>query len=899
MQTQNIVTRIVTGSVPINTLPVVIAADTSGSMQTNVSNSSWFVGGKYSTRGDVLNAFLADLRKNLKVYHTLYWSDGVRERPANETVIPCGGGTYPSLLARAECDRFFTNGQVLVFTTDGEIDSAELARFSETFRHKFQLVICAITVEAGRDKSRLNMSVLSPFLSSNHVALYVNEHSIEVLTTTVPTWHPAGSIVNAADVASIVIGKVNPCPAGYTPLGNSYVRLDNISNFTYDEMKAIDFGPLVLKYKTLGKLSTLRGLVKRFSPQIVKADAASVTIDAIANCRDPEQLAKLQAKLHEIRYSPTKQRDDEIRIVSAQVNSWLGQIHEAEKAGYDVADIQKITSNRLLRAETVSDPGTAIDPATAAKIEFECPICTEGGVGALMIKSPKVANPAGMYDPAGDYMVSSPLAYNGVLLCNEVYCLECATTLLSRGKDGYQTPVVGIIPLVDFGRNWPRVSYDVYHALTYDRKGHHAFKLIYASIVYSMMSEWTGKLGMRAALEYVMNQILDNTRDRLGMSEGGDVVPLRHVIETITKADHIEGILRQPFQAVLVTLYTLHRLGASREAIQILAQKAFCRAVLGAYNSYLNNNNNRYYKSDIRHDLFNMPYGVPVLDTAHTTSFAKSRTIRSMFGWNSGDNHTAYQHIEYLIRNCGVTLTDSVVTAVLVGVSTRKQHLHLETALSEVLSSCEVFRLAYNCADIKQELLVEAVRDIVGRFHETDSAHIPPPGFPTPVGPSKLACVCGFRFDVTDEGAPISPYDIESMTSRRVRHFQDVYGGFHPGPSTGHFNLHEAIKHVLWKYPEAKTLTRRHVIEIIVELAGRKDQGNIYIAGLAAEVVAVAKTFLRARARFPHVHQQRYSRLEAIELERNCVQSDYDVDYSDDPLMAPLTADEMKEFGMH
>jgi hypothetical protein len=867
------------------------------------------------TRGEILTMFIAKLKSLYKFKDSLMWSTDVKTLPADSHYLRFGGGTDPNVIIGRMAD-----ADVLVFSTDGEISPGTLNTFQARLDKTYPLTVVCVVGWDVLSPSQINMSVVAPFMTRPHIGLLLTETQTKVISFNGvdlplrPVDFSRGisglQDFSLTSLANIKVGRMTPCPVGFTQIGDKYVRLDGLDRLTYDEFRGLDFPSLLIYFKNRGQLPQLRNAVKRHVSSVaVSSQEDTLIAQIVAASDDAERLAALKQQLRDRRVAESmaaqrvaidQQRRalDEARDRAAQINTWLGQITEAEKASYNAVDLANISSNRLLRAKVAEQPTSAIDFAGAP--EFECELCMENRPGCLLIKDvAKDSKHPRNLDPAGDFMLTFPLAYEGDIFCPNVYCVECGEKLLALRQDMYRQPVCGVYHLVDLARNFRQVSYNVYHGLTHDREAHHIFKLIYASIIYSKMSEWAARPEVKRAFDYIETQLLTHTRDRDGMAEGGQIMSLRDVIARMaTTPNHLVNFLRQPFTAHLVILMTM--LGIKevpREAVHILATQALCRAVTSAFNGYLNNNHGLYLRRDIRRDIFDHPHGQPILESAHLTDFTRSAALKAMFGYHNGST-SVYRHVEYLMRQCKVEFAPETVTALLAAVYSLKQHAKLEDVVNELLASHPVYNKVYRGEVITEVEALEAARNIIGRFKEFDAKHVDAlPPFISAAGPSVLVCSCGHRFDHDTS-------DDAGITQNRMRHFEDVYGSFYPNASSAHCNLHEAVKHVLRTVDvNVTTLTREHVIRIMANLRDRKGQGNIYDRKLCRDVVWVARSFFTARARFPMMAQRvatgdRVSRVDRIALERSLAQpSHYVMDTTmDETLMAPFTEDELKTF---
>lgn len=938
MQQSNVIPIKIQNSRPLVEQPFVAAYDDSGSMASQAYSRSLGTQRGDTTFGEILVLFHAMARSLFKFTGGLAWSDhvgvfdynGILSTNGRFGLSFGGGGTNPSLLNDPAYKQHLDKASMLMFLTDGEIDANEIRRFKDGFKQQYGFVVCGIVGPEETTVDRINMSVVAPFTTGPHVALYITPINYYVISHSLPPsagveLRPVniarGSPMNGLEkleltrLAKIQIGVPNPCPEGYLRVNNDYVDVSKLSQFTFDELQQLDFGALVLSMKMSGRLPELRAAVKRHSINVSHANPTDQRLASVLNAsRDVGQdfLAKVrELRIHDVKQAMTEHAQHAELVAAAQrlarermarVNSWLGQITEAESASYSAADLSKIRSNRVLRLDNVRVNKTEIDYHGAPT--GECEVCLQTGSVCLLIIDPHSVCRENMYNILDDYMVTFPLEYPGMIISPLVYCPDCAQTLLGNGVDGYRNPVVGMLPVTDFARNFASINYQIMHALACDKQAYHIWKVVYASIVQSMMREWAGRGDMKTCLEYITDQILTHTKDRIGMVEGGAIRSLGEVIDSMASVNNIENFLRQPFRASLVILYTMLRgRNIPSEILSTLVVKAFCRGVLTVYNSYLNNASNFTLKRDIRRDLFDHPHGIPVLESAHLTTFDTSRTLKAVFRFDVANPLNPYSQLKYLLGKIGVAIGPHAVTTLLAAVYSIRQHDKFETVLNHLLTTNEKFVRVYN-NQVDDTDLIPELKKLFGEMRVITAPHdeaIPP--FITCLGPSRIRCSCGFKFDHDELDRLIDGYDyVARTTQRRIAHFEDIYGSFHPSPTSGHCNLHEATKHVMRNYfPTATAVTRAMIIRVMANLWGRKGQGNIYQAGLVRDVFWAVRSWIQARDRFPDVNMNmdKPSREYLIDYEHaHALPHHYILDNSapDPALIAPFTEAELAQF---
>lgn len=835
------------------------------------------------------------------------------------TISP-GGNTNPNcLLQKPVVDHL--SGDVLLFSTDGEIGDDSLKRFSTDLQRSYSLVVCLLIGEDSMDVKKLNMSVVSPFLSSPHVCVFVSPTGCRLLTSNLPAYpSPELTTITALPIVSLKtiftshMVKMLPCPPGYTMIGDSYVAIESIPQFTMADFASINMPALSLRLKTQGKLNTLRNALKKLHASLSavpdeQTDEETALVEKIMRARDEgkkEEVASLQAELrslhmkkHEKAYLERKNRERNFKDEGKKINEWLVAIAEVESAGYSAEDLSKISSNRIRRLEVSKEPTEELDFTNA--LCGECSVCADEQAHLALLILEKCVTSEGKQRPAdelcvNDFMVTFPLAMDALLVSPSEVCLECASSLMKRKIDLNRTPILGYLPLVDLsiGANGRIFTHRLNTLIGAGRRCYHTFKILFAALEVIGTTGWGSDPTMSKIREYLQEALLHSVKDRLGMDENGAVVPMDVAFKSLLEVKYEENLLRQPFFAAMIVLNRCQKQYPERAVT--LAKKTFVRHLVEKYNGYLKNAEGRSTKRKIRADLFDAPHGVPIRESAHLTSFQKSTALEDLL-----DN---FKYVVYLLTKGGVTIADELVTAILACVSTLGLHEKLETQLDLLLSRDPIFLSIYKEGNMpeKEKILNEVKDSLLKNPHSLDDTHKNTvPGFYTPAGPSKLLCSCGTRFDRMGDGTTTTNWEV--IMANRKAHFEQIYGSYYPTVNSAHYNLHATIRNVMAKHPDATEVTRPLVIEVLAELYSRK-KGNVYIAELCENVVVVMMSYFRAKARFPDIppvvdqHDRQHSNEVLTNLELKHAQpEDYVMDTQVDPeLVKPFTQAEKELF---
>lgn len=859
-----------TESKVINNAKFIGAFDTSGSM----------VGGRFST----LFTALKQLELTYDSLHT--WCDKLdlsRNKARividgsavgamvghNNQIIKCGGGTDPNcLLKTTTFTTAATGDEILIFSTDGEIDNNLLKNFSKNMKKSFSLVVCIIVGENNRDMKNVNMSVVSPFLSSPNVCVFLSPNGCKLLSSTLPQFETTSTATNTRQLPDILLkdvmrGKIREClPAEEDDvlIGDQYVKLSKLSSFTLEDFTKLDFSALTLRMKTQGSLSNLRSALKNLQSTLTISSSArlgemeeTAVMQAIAADPDAPNIDELRDYLRKLRmeryakqYEQNKRGavDVAVRNNNKLIAEWMVVINEIESAGYTADEMNKIASNRIRRLNNMADPDAAWNYTGAFR--QTCKICAAGpendapesGVMSVMLLD-KPSNDNRLTEELciSDFYVTFPLAFDKLVISPWRVCISCAQCLSNNGLDPNRQRIIGFIPIVDISKNNKVFSYRINCLIGAGKKCYHTYKVLYAALEVLGTTDWGNKPKFAMLCKFMQDQIYHNCRDRIGMKEAGAVVSMDKVFVGMLKQEQEDNLLSQPFYSAMIVLHRAPQTFSDRA--RYLAQKSFIRHLVERYNTYLKNPDGRTTKRKIRAELFEAPHGIPVLETARIVSFENSEALGELC-----DN---LKYVRYLLLKDGITINDALYTAVLACICSLGTHDKLETQLYLLLSKSSTFMSVYDrglAPDTTTILAVVKDSLLLNPRHLDDIHRETIPPFITPAGPSKVVCSCGVRFDTQGQ---------QSIDEVRKAHFEKVHGSYLPTMNSSHFNLHAAIRGVMAKHPQATKPTRELVVEVLADLYRRK-KGNIYISEMCHNVVVALRSYFQAKLRFPEIH---------------------------------------------
>ena len=523
---------------------------------------------------------------------------------------------------------------------------------------------------------------------------------------------------------------------------------------------------------------------------------------------------------------------------------------------------------------------------------IECPVCCGNDVAAVFILS-KIKFPSGTCPKAletyctEDYLVSFPLSFDGNIISATPVCINCAQVLQIRKLDLNREPIEGFIPMVDLtiGSNLKIVKHMVNVMIGGGKKCYHTMKIMFAAFEAVGIYEWAQTGIICQIKEFFQSMILKSVHDRMGMAEGGNIVPMEKVFANMLEPLAESNLVAQQFNSAVVILN--HSPTMPRK--NYLTTKVFIRHIIEQYNTYLVNPAGRTIKRKIRSDLFEAPHGIPLIDKIKLVGIKTSGAILELFL-----NH---KYVFYLLEKSKVVLTEELVTLVLACVCSLKNHQKLENQINMILSEKIPLIKTYTegTSPTSFEIITEVKKSLAPDLRKLDQDHQIVPPFITPAGPSRLVCGCGFRFDTGSKF-------ITDIVEAKAAHLKSAFGSVYPTRESAHFNLHATIREVCAKYPNITQPARKTVIEIMAKLY-KKKCGDIYIEETCHKVVCLLRSFYRVKVAHPSIPTIAFGRTDhsnetLIPYEQlNAKNADYVLDYTPDPVLtAPFTDEEKRLF---
>lgn len=234
--------------------------DMSGSMthSARIKSTTDFINQLQVERMETLllwsDRILANVSRPRSVSPVVSYGASYNTMLINNVPYVASGGTMPSVLNREH-----PSTELLVFCTDGQIDDAEVTSFARGFHHDCSMVLCVIIGETD-EVGNINVSVVAPFLSAQHLILYVYNSQVYVLGGSniepVDIHRPLAEFPRF-DAANLSMELCAPTPPGYTRVGMKLV-INDITKLTIDDLLSIDTPALLLRAKTTGNVNIAR-----------------------------------------------------------------------------------------------------------------------------------------------------------------------------------------------------------------------------------------------------------------------------------------------------------------------------------------------------------------------------------------------------------------------------------------------------------------------------------------------------------------------------------------------------------------------------------------------------------------------------------------------------------------
>jgi hypothetical protein len=354
---------------------------------------------------------------------------------------------------------------------------------------------------------------------------------------------------------------------------------DDLISLTADDT----FDTLAVAYKTRSRIAELRGFlqkqkIEQVAPKLEDVSGAGAIIAKMGDAKTTEkERKKLQERL---RAAHTMNRDHyqksaaefagsqeekKLRKRNHTVDAALRTLASIEAAGFN-AEILSRKSNRARRAEVV-ETASAID---ITKFDLDAPAykgfcqicCGEEEVMSICFKEMEADK---IEDNTTDFALNFPLAAGAAtknieLVSSQNICFQCAS-LAPDSKSIYREPLIAVVPTLQYDvSNKKYINDQLYLALTARlATGAAGIAQLFMSILQELVttkswagSDWTNEqLGAgkhnetrqrRQTLEWMLNQLIDNTWTREDFKESGGWVKYPQALSWVAKDFETNGL---------------------------------------------------------------------------------------------------------------------------------------------------------------------------------------------------------------------------------------------------------------------------------------------------------------------------------------------------------------------
>ncbi|KAJ4368066.1 hypothetical protein N0V83_006421 [Neocucurbitaria cava] len=364
------------------------------------------------------------------------------------------------------------------------------------------------------------------------------------------------------------------------------------------------FDALAIAYKTRNRIAELRAFVQKqkidqVSPKLEDVAGAGDIISKMGDAATTdgqrkvlqEQLREAHAKNREhyrevVANFAGSQHEKSIRKRNTVVDAALRTLASIESASFS-AEILSRKSNRARRAEVVTS-GTAVD---VAKVDLEgssykgfCHICC--GDDEIMSICFKEAEPDRAEDNTTDFALNFPLAAgastkNVNLVSSQNICFQCAL-LGPQGMSIYNERLTAVIPAVEYeDTNKKYINDQLYLALTAGlATGAAGIGQLFMAILQGILrtKPWAGAglddaqlstdeqheaLQRRNMFQWMLNQVVQNTRTREDFKETGDWVRFPQALSWVAEDFRNNGLASFAVTYPVAGFETLLALGRS------------------------------------------------------------------------------------------------------------------------------------------------------------------------------------------------------------------------------------------------------------------------------------------------------------------------------------------------
>jgi len=793
----------------------------------------------------------------------IYWSDFIvnGSQPMN--------GTQPScIFENTTSQNIFSNSEIVIFCTDGEIQQHEVTKFANKLKQHLNkvLYVCIIVHYKKNDLSNLNISVIAPLMVAPNVLCVYHDFSYNN-TKIIASKGPISNIypnpeskiysqlpnINIADLMKIrITDQVIPNNLIVLSEDEERIRVADVGELFNRPLLDCSFDEWlsVVKYCTVNGLNNkLRDLITKTRnieinsirtkdfPLIKERDRILNRMSAAYVNGNREEHLELKAQLDRImddarreeleyinvmreRLSPIKKKWDMLRDELFRLESGTGV--------YSLANFS-FASNRAKRAECIEDDNDDDERVIFDGCrEIECIVHLDNGPDVLWLKS---------FDDIGittsDFCINFPLAkFDGLdrIFVSNPVCGYCASSYLKHRKESvYRERIDGFIPM-----NWEykqnrQFAMKTLYKIFCDGKVLNHVGMLLLSAIDECELEW-----MKFKDEYI-GKLIDDIVTNDSFSEEGNKMLMMDALAHIVKNE--ANMLRQPFDAQIRILKFSFVFGkASTEVLIDMLRKCFAYLLVVRYCNLAKNTRNVEVNDMIDTMLFETVCGIV---QEGKNKIITLDDIERFIGFEL----SGFRKLCDILR---IDLETVVPNTMLYNVL---WHLSLQTAHDRPMT------LYLNLSSkniLFRKLIVDNIYDHVNKQkfnHHKGYSVIPPFAFNNGrySCPSKLWFYDEGLWSKKIEGTKISISDLACLLSCNLdRKLVDKYGSVYPSENSGHVMLHRTVADVCCDIPDAGT--DDIVIEVMKRfMETRGHYGNIYREGILNGVILVVHDFCRIR----------------------------------------------------
>jgi len=812
----------------------------------------------------------------------VFWNNTVIVRPNK---LRSEGGTTPQcIFTNAQARQFFTDADIIIFTTDGEIYERDVSIFANQLKNYLNkiLFICVFVSSGLTDLTNLNVSVMSPMMiGTNVLCLYLDttEQIPRILATkgAIATKFPSPSsfvlsklpVFNVKQLLELELNKIN-IPHNCLLLGENetdyiVIELSELAKAdVIPNLDATSWEILIQHAMVTGTVDKIRDLISRsrnLEIQTVKRECQTKFDFSWIKQRDQlmDQMAKAyvegqtdlqqecakqlerirdSARLEELTYAEfVKKNLDVVRGKWDRIRGVLATFDNSR----DKFSLGNFASNRAARAQSITDEEIDLDNIILeGGPEIECIIHLDKGPAVLWLNQLN-----DIEQTTNDFCLNFPLAHYPnlqKLLVNNPVCGHCAAHYLKYSKVSvYREPIHCFIPA-----NWTYASnrniahHNLCTAFCGGKNLRHVKMLLLSMLDDNEMAWLEYKSDM---IDSMIHHIV--TTDTF--SEEGNKMTFVQGLAKIINDD--ENLLRQPFSACVRLLDFCYRYGiADKMKIVDQLRKRFAYVMVETFCLRTKNGNLDPIILDLQKMCFEFFCGMPMENSAHFCQINDPGLCHFLGAPNI---------LMFLERICNTisldkaeTISEKIITNIiwhLQKITTHERPLTIYTKLSK---SSTYFR---NLGLEPNNLLDLINKDKFGRYKKVEPIIVPSYACYNGEfsGPTKFYFYGKPLWKPEWHNTSVAIDQISTYLRQNLgRMMTEKYGSYYPCENSNHFLLHRTVAKVLEssKFKTVRDANDEMILDCILELAKTGGQyGNIYQENLLGDVVAAVHNFCQVR----------------------------------------------------